>query len=372
MQRFTAKEDGQQQPIGPERPTRLNQLTNRIVGPMEAHGMDDKIMSGGFKFESIAVQDDLGFGKRVLPKCGKSTHDGHVGKGFLNQLQPIFDLVRSRFVQEQNRVSKRAAAIAGQCRAISQRSCHGRENKVTATAFQTALRLIYPPSCTICGTQVESDFGLCGTCWRETPFISGLCCDACGAPLPGEARDEIEFCDDCLATARPWSRGRAAVLYKDNGRKLVLALKHGDRHDVVKPAASWMMRAAQPLLRNDVLIVPVPLHWSRMLRRRFNQAALLAQAIAGETGLTCCPDALVRSHRTRSLDGLGKDERFTTVSDAISVHPRRKGLVKGRSVILVDDVMTSGATLSVATQACCAAGTEDVCILALARVSKDA
>ena len=222
-------------------------------------------------------------------------------------------------MQKQRRVAHSAAAIADQGRAIGQGSCHEKDNRVTAVAFQTVLRLIYPPRCTICGTQVESDFGLCGPCWRETPFISGLCCDACGVPLPGEAQGGVEFCDDCLTTARPWSRGRAAALYKDNGRKLVLALKHGDRHDVVRPAALWMVRAVQPLLHNQMLIVPIPLHWSRMLRRRYNQAALLAHAISRETGLPCCPDLLVRSHRTRSLDGLGKDQRFETVSGAISV-----------------------------------------------------
>lgn len=239
-------------------------------------------------------------------------------------------------------------------------------------AFQTALRLVYPPRCTICGAQVESDFGLCGPCWRETPFISGLCCDACGVPLPGEGRGDVEFCDDCLTTARPWSRGRAAVLYKDNGRKLVLALKHGDRHDVAQLAARWMVRAVEPLLHENMVIVPVPLHWSRLLRRRFNQAALLAQVIARDTGLSCCPDLLVRVRRTNSLGGLGKDERFATLADTIQVHGRRRRLTKNRPVLLVDDVMTSGATLSAAAQACMASGATDVCIVTLARVSKDA
>nr|WP_085892631.1 double zinc ribbon domain-containing protein [Roseovarius litorisediminis] len=231
--------------------------------------------------------------------------------------------------------------------------------------------MIYPPRCTICGVQVESDFGLCGTCWRDTPFISGSCCDACGIPLPGEMVDEAEYCDDCMSISRPWSRGRAAVLYKDNGRKLVLALKHGDRHDVVRPAALWMAHAAKPILTANMIIAPVPLHWSRMLRRRFNQAALLAQAVADQTGLSCCPDLLIRPKRTRSLDGLGRDARHQTLSDAIRVHGKRKAALIGQAVLIIDDVMTSGATLSSAAQACFSAGAADVCILALARVAKD-
>lgn len=238
--------------------------------------------------------------------------------------------------------------------------------------FQTALHLVYPPCCTICGCQVESDFGLCGPCWRDTPFISGLCCDRCGMPLPGEGRDHAEFCDDCLRLARPWSRGRAAVLYRDNGRRLVLALKHGDRHDVLRPASLWMAQAARPILTPDMLFAPIPLNRFRMLRRRFNQAALLARSVARETGHGSCPDLLVRPRCTRTLDGLGRDARFEALDGAIRANPRRRSRLAGRPVLLVDDVMTSGATLSAATQACLSAGASEVCTLVLARVAKDA
>lgn len=239
-------------------------------------------------------------------------------------------------------------------------------------AVQTALRLIYPPRCSSCGALVDSDFGLCGPCWRDTPFIAGLCCDLCGAPLPGADTGTPEICDDCLRVARPWARGRAALLYRDNGRKLVLALKHGDRHDLVHPAAKWMTRAAQPLLTRDMVIAPVPLHWMRMLSRRYNQAALLAQAVARDSGLPCCPDLLVRPRRTPPLKGLGRDARHATLTDTIMAHPRRRGRMAGRTVLVVDDVMTTGATLAVAAQACLTGGAADVRILTLARVAKDA
>lgn len=242
-----------------------------------------------------------------------------------------------------------------------------------AAPLQSALRLIYPPRCTVCGELVDSDFGLCGPCWRDTPFIFGQVCDLCGLPLPaGPDAAGVAHCDECLAMPRPWGAGRAAVCYDGNGRKLVLALKHGDRQDMVRPAAVWMARAAQPLLRRDTLIAPVPLHWLRLLGRRYNQAALLARAVGQQVDRPVCPDLLIRPQATPSLGGRGRDARFATLAGAIRVHPRRRDRLAGRPVLLVDDVMTSGATLAAATDACLDAGAARVDILTLARAGKDA
>lgn len=219
---------------------------------------------------------------------------------------------------------------------------------------------------------VDSDFGLCGTCWRDTPFIGGTVCDACGVPLQGESDGTRIECDECMAAPRPWSQGRAALIYRDAARRIVLRLKHGDQSEVAQPAAKWLAQAGRSFLTSRTLIAPVPLHWSRLLKRKYNQSALLSGALGAETGLAQCPDLLVRRRKTESQEGKNSDQRFANLDGAIAVHPRRRHRIAGRPVVIVDDVMTSGATFAACAQACLEAGAADVSVLALARVAKDA
>lgn len=237
--------------------------------------------------------------------------------------------------------------------------------------MQAALHLLYPPQCISCGELVETDFALCGPCWRDTHFIAGLVCDLCGTPLLGEDDGHPVQCDDCMQTPRPWRRGRSVVLYRDTARRLILGLKHGDRTDLARPFGQWMARAARPLLAPETLIAPVPMHRWRLIRRRYNQAALLSARLAAETGLDHCPDLLIRRRATESQEGKGADDRFANLAGAIVAHPKRGPLAKGRPVLLVDDVMTSGATLAAATEAVLAAGAAAVSVVTLARVAKD-
>ena len=237
--------------------------------------------------------------------------------------------------------------------------------------MQAALHLIYPPQCLSCDARVTTDFGLCGACWRDTPFITGLVCDKCGTPLPGQDTGHPETCDDCLTIARPWSQGRAAMLYRGNARHMVLALKHGDRLDLARPAAAWLLKSAQPLLVSGMLLAPIPLHWLRLIKRRYNQSAVLAAALGRLAHLDHCPDLLIRRLHTPSQEGRSRDARFANLANSLTIHPRRASLAAGRHILLVDDVMTSGATFAAAAEACVAAGASGVSILALARVAKD-
>ncbi|MEM9125539.1 MAG: ComF family protein [Pseudomonadota bacterium] len=237
---------------------------------------------------------------------------------------------------------------------------------------QRAVELIYPPRCMGCGELTAAEFGLCGACWRDTPFIGGAVCDSCGTPVLGNSDGQRIECDDCLKTPRPWTDGRAALLYQGRARALVLALKHGDRPELARPAARWMAQAGRHHLHPGMLVAPVPLHWSRLVKRRYNQSALLAQHLARETGLDVCPDLLIRRRRTPVLDGKTAAERASTLSGAIVANRRRADQIRGRNIVLVDDVMTSGATLAACTRVCRAAGANDIFVLALARVAKDA
>ena len=243
--------------------------------------------------------------------------------------------------------------------------------------MQTLLHAVFPPECLGCGARVEDDFAICGACWGDTPFILGAACDLCGTALPGQtaARGEALVCGECHRIPRPWHKGRAVFAYDGIGRKLVLGLKHGDRADIARAAGPWLARAAEDLLGADrgadPVIVPIPLHWTRLARRRFNQSALLAQALARQSGRDCETMALVRPRPTASQDGRDREGRFRNLDAAIAPHPRRGAVLAGRRVVLVDDVMTSGATFSAATAACLAAGARNVSVVALARVGDD-
>lgn len=246
-----------------------------------------------------------------------------------------------------------------------------RADRMIRSAMQTAVQAIYPSACVGCGGPVGEDFALCGPCWRDTPFVGGVICELCGVPLMGEADDVAAHCDACMATPRPWSRGRAALVYEGAGRKLVMGLKHGDRHEIARAAGPWMARALRDVLSDDAVVVPVPLHRWRLLGRRFNQSALLAQRLAGVTGRDWCPDLLLRHRATATMRGKSGDERFAEVQDAFSVHPDRAEQAVNRQVVLVDDVMTSGATLGAATDALAASRPREVVVVTLARVAKE-
>lgn len=234
-----------------------------------------------------------------------------------------------------------------------------------------AARFVYPPTCPACRDETAEEGGLCPPCWREIVFIAGPICDTCGVPVYADTVGRIT-CDACAHAPPVWSRGRAAVVYDGAGRRLILALKHGDRLDIAPLLGSWMARAGADIAEFD-LIAPTPLHWSRLVKRRFNQAGELARAAAVTMGRkdALALDLLTRHRRTTTQDGKSRNARYANVTGAFDVSDGWRDKIRGKEVLLVDDVLTTGATLSACAEACLQAGAMNVNVLAFARVARD-
>lgn len=230
------------------------------------------------------------------------------------------------------------------------------------------LDLLFPPMCIACRVPVGAP-GFCADCWSRVRFLDGPLCACCGVPFAA-APDSETLCAACLARPPAYDRARAILAYDDVSRAPVLALKHADRLDLVPGFALWLERTGRALLADCDLIVPVPLHPFRLWRRRYNQAAELARALARRCSRPADPLALARSRPTPSQGAMPSARaRRRNVLGAFRVpDPRR---VAGRNILLVDDVLTTGATAEAAARALRRAGARSVAVLALARVVRE-
>ena len=231
------------------------------------------------------------------------------------------------------------------------------------------LDVALPPRCLSCGTVVAEAGTLCSGCWPGVEFIAAPLCSACGIPLSAAPATDGLLCGACIASRPPWREARAVFRYHGVGRALVLAFKHGDRLDAAPTLARWLARAGASLLGSADVIVPVPLHRRRLFARRYNQAAVLALALAKIAGVPAAVDALVRVRATPTQGGLDRGARARNVRGAFAVQSPPR--LKGRRVVLVDDVLTTGATVGACVRALKAAGAESVDVLTLARVTRE-
>jgi ComF family protein len=235
-----------------------------------------------------------------------------------------------------------------------------------ALPARSLVDLILPPRCPACRIIVDGDGRFCAPCWAQLAFITAPHCACCGTPFDHDRGDGAQ-CGRCLAEPPRFTTARAAVVYGGPARSLVLALKHGDRTHLAAMMATAMARVA--VVPPDALLIPVPLHRWRLWRRGFNQAAVMATALARLTGSETEMMALQRVKATPPSQGMGRTARAANVRGAFRVVDRAR--IKGRDIVLVDDVLTTGATADACARHLRRAGARTVHVLTYARVVRD-
>ena len=233
--------------------------------------------------------------------------------------------------------------------------------------LRTALDLALPPLCAACREPVDGK-GLCPACWSKLSFITRPYCERLGIPFvydPGPGILSME----AIAHPPAYQRARAAVRFDEISRALVHALKYGDRLDLAPMMGRWLALAGRELLGEADALVPVPLHWRRNWARRFNQSGMLAAAVSSQTGVPVAAAALKRVKATLQQVGLSRSERAANIQGAFRVPADGKAAIAGRKLVLVDDVLTSGATAEGCARALLRAGAANVDVLVFARVA---
>lgn len=243
----------------------------------------------------------------------------------------------------------------------------GKAKKMLGRVARFVIDALLPPLCLCCHAQVSEPGSLCPVCWSKIVFLAPPFCAVCGLPFELDAGADAQ-CGECARQAPRYGRARAVFRYDDASRPLILRFKHGDRLEGVPAFARWMARAGAEVLRDADLLVPVPLHRWRLLSRRYNQAALLAQALAVESGVGAIPDLLLRRRATKPQGHMNRSGRHDNVAGAFALAPRHHVTLAGKRVVLIDDVLTSGATVEECARILLGGGAAAVDVLTLGRV----
>lgn len=252
----------------------------------------------------------------------------------------------------------------------AEKTIRGNLLREAGEAIRASLRyagdLVLPPVCLACHQPVDTHNALCPRCWSQVTFIRLPVCDRLGIPLPFDAGDQ-SVSSQALAHPPVYDRARAAAAFDGVVRELIHRFKYGDRHEALPLFVRWLESAGSDLLADADMLLPVPLHPFRLWRRRFNQSAVLARWLSRRTGIPVCL-ALKRVRYTAQQVGLNLEERRKNVAGAFRVSRRRQAALAGKRVVLIDDVITTGATVESCTRALQAAGAARVDVLAVARV----
>lgn len=242
--------------------------------------------------------------------------------------------------------------------------------------WRQSLTFLLPARCVSCRCPVEeqgeSGLGLCPTCWAQVTFLGSACCDRCGIPFEvAPALGDTELtCGACLKSPPPFAQAKSAVLYEEVSKKLILRFKHGDAQHLAPFLAKWMLRAGKDFLAESDFLVPVPLHWTRLVKRRYNQAALLSHSLTRLSGVPTLSEGLKRTKRTPSQGRLTRDQRRLNVSGKFVASTKNLAFINKKVITLIDDVYTSGATVKECAQVLEKAGAKRVNVLTVARVAR--
>ena len=245
--------------------------------------------------------------------------------------------------------------------------------KPSLSAFKTIgkrlIDLVYPPSCIACSAALAEADGLCPACWRQIPFITHPLCERYGTPLPVE-HGGMMLSPLAIADPAVFGRARAVARYDGSARELVHGLKYGDRVELARTMGQWMAREGAEILSESTLLVPIPLHRFRLWRRRFNQAASLADSIGRQIGIDVGYETLLRVKATKPQVGLTRTERAANLEKAFKINEADRARIAGARIVLIDDVMTTASTGNAAARALLKAGAASVDLLVFALVAK--
>ena len=229
--------------------------------------------------------------------------------------------------------------------------------------------LLIPPVCLSCHQPITGHNNLCAACWRRISFITHPLCDRLGIPLPFDPGGGVTLSAAAMADPPVYDRARAVAHYSGVMRDLIHSFKYADQHTPRHLFVRWLKQASSNLQNESALVVPVPLHNRRLLSRRFNQSAILAHDLASATGQIYNPSALIRQRQTASQVGLTRDQRRRNLQGAFAVTNNGAAHIAGRSVLLVDDVITTGTTIAACARVLKRAGASNVNVVALAMVT---
>jgi len=239
--------------------------------------------------------------------------------------------------------------------------------RIFEESWRWLLDAVFPPGCISCQDPIDISGGLCARCWPDMTFLSDPMCDRCGYPFEYD-RDEALLCGNCLRQPPVFSHARSVLKYDEFSRDMILGYKHTDQTRHAPAFASWMYRAAQDLVDSCDIICAVPLHPYRLLRRRYNQSALLTKELAVISGRPAIPDLLIRTAHTKSQGGLSAKARHRNVKGVFRVMNKHAERNRNARILLVDDVLTTGATAEACSQALLRGGAANVDVLTFCRV----